>query len=99
MLRKSLLPRDFSFAQQFYTHRDFNILFASSITIVSNDASIDACGSFRVVFHTLTNNRQRYILALGNARSSMSGNIHGKRYGQTEFFTDDFQRTLMLCAA
>ena len=36
---KSLFQRDLSFAQQSFTHRDFNIiLFALSIAIVSNDA-------------------------------------------------------------
>ena len=39
MLYKSLLQRDLSFAQQSFTHRDFNIIrFALSMATVSNDA-------------------------------------------------------------
>ena len=39
MSHKSLFQRDLSFAQQSFTHRDFNIiLFALSMATVSNDA-------------------------------------------------------------
>ena len=39
VLNNPLLPRDFSFVQQSFTYKDFNIiLFALSIAIVSNDA-------------------------------------------------------------
>lgn len=53
---------------------------------------IDARGLFRIMSHALPDDRKRDVLALGNARPTMPGNVHGQRYGQSCQTGDFLQR-------
>ena len=52
---------------------------------------IDARGFLVVVPHTLRNNRKRHIFRLGNARPTVTADIHSQRRGNLRQLSDLFQ--------
>lgn len=83
-----LLSRDSSFRSTHFTINIRSKIFQNKAVRLVHHAcvkrcEIDARSLFRIMSHTLADNRKRDVLALGNARPTMPGNVHGQRYVQS----------------
>ena len=93
----ALLSRDSSFRSTHFTINIRSKIFQDKAVRLVHHAcvkrcEIDARGLFRIMSHALTDDRKRDVLALGNARPTMPGNVHGQRYVQSCQTSDFLQR-------
>ena len=89
-----LLSRDSSFRSTHFTINIRSKIFQDKAVCLVHHAcvkrcEIDARSLFRIMSHALADDRKRDVLALGNARPTMAGNVHGQRYVQS-CQTDNF---------
>ena len=84
----ALLSRDSSFRSTHFTINIRSKIFQDkAVRLVHHTCvkrcEIDARGLFRIMSHALTDDWKRDVLAFGNARPTMPGNVHSQRYVQS----------------
>lgn len=92
-----LLSRDSFFRSTHFTINIRSKIFQDKAVRLVHHAcvkrcEIDACGFFRIMSHALADDRKRNVLAFGDTRPTMPGNVHGQRYVQSCQAGDFLQR-------